>query len=74
MIGLLGAAVGSALSLLAVRFVQRLPSLNGVLHPVFRESDYGRALATAAAMSLLGALYPALRAALTQPMEQLRNE
>jgi len=51
-----------------------LPSLKGVLHPDFRGVDYTRALATAAAMSLLGGLYPALRAALTEPMEQLRNE
>jgi putative ABC transport system permease protein len=73
-IGLLGAAAGSFLSWVAVRSIQHLPSLKGVLHPVFRGSDYTRALATAAAMSLLGGLYPALRAALTQPMEQLRSE
>ncbi|HVM68166.1 MAG TPA: ABC transporter permease, partial [Acidimicrobiales bacterium] len=73
-IGLLGAALGSLLSLLAVRAVQHLPSLRGVLHPEFRGADYARALGTAAAMSLLGGLYPAVRAALTQPMEQLRNE
>jgi putative ABC transport system permease protein len=73
-IGLLGAAGGSFLAWVAVRAVQHLPSLKGVLHPVFRGADYTRALATAAAMSLLGGLYPALRAALTQPMEQLRNE
>jgi len=73
-IGLLGAAGGAFLSWVAVRSVQNLPSLRGVLHPVFRGSDYARALATAAAMSILGGLYPALRAALTQPMEQLRNE
>ncbi|HZQ58790.1 MAG TPA: ABC transporter permease [Acidimicrobiales bacterium] len=73
-IGLLGAAGGSFLSWVAVRAVQHLPSLQGVLHPVFRATDYARALSTAAAMSLLGGLYPALRAALAQPMEQLRNE
>ncbi len=73
-IGLLGAAAGSLLSWVAVRAVQGLPSLTGVLHPVFRRSDYARALATAAAMSLLGGLFPALRAGLTQPMEQLSNE
>jgi len=73
-IGLLGATGGSFLSWLAVRAVQHLPSLRGVLHPVFRASDYARALTTAAAMSVIGSLYPALRAALTQPMEQLRSE
>ena len=73
-VGLLGAAGGSLLSWVAVRIVQDLPSLRGILHPVFRGSDYARALATAAAMSVLGGLYPALRAALTEPMELLRDE
>jgi ABC-type antimicrobial peptide transport system permease subunit len=73
-IGLVGAAAGSFLSWLAVRAVEHLPSLRGVLHPVFRGSDYARALTTAAAMSVIASLYPALRAALTQPMGQLRSE
>ncbi|MFI5041967.1 MAG: ABC transporter permease, partial [Acidimicrobiales bacterium] len=73
-IGLLGAAVGSVLAVVAVRVVQHLPSLAGVLHPDFTAAVFARALYTAAAMSLLGGLYPALRAALTGPMEELRNE
>jgi putative ABC transport system permease protein len=72
--GLLGAAVGSALSFAAVVVVQNLPSLAGVLHPEYTPAVFGRALYTAAAMSLLGALYPALRAALTSPLEALRHE
>jgi len=73
-IGLLGAAAGSALSVVAVRVIQHLPSLAGVLHPDFTAGVFARALYTAAAMSLLGGLYPALRAALTGPMEELRDE
>ncbi len=73
-IGLLGAAGGSLLSFLAVRFVQNLPSLAGVLHPDFTASVFARALYTAAAMSLIGGLYPAARAALTSPMDELRDE
>jgi len=73
-IGLLGAAVGTSLSFVAVKVVQRLPGLAGVLHPEFTGSIFGRALYTAAAMSLLGGLYPALRAALTSPLAALRHE
>jgi putative ABC transport system permease protein len=74
LIGLLGAAVGSGLSFAAVRAVQHLPSLAGVLHPEFTPAIFGRALYTAAAMSLLGGLYPALRAAFTSPVAALRHE
>jgi putative ABC transport system permease protein len=73
-IGLLGAAGGSLLAVVAVRAVQHLPSLAGVLHPNFTASVFARALYTAAAMSLLGGLYPAARAALTGPTEKLRDE
>lgn len=72
--GLLGAALGSALSFAAVVVVQNLPSLTGILEPEYTPAVFGRALYTAAAMSLLGALYPALRAALTAPLEALRHE
>jgi putative ABC transport system permease protein len=73
-IGLLGAAIGSALSFVVVVVIQNLPSLNGILEPEYTLAVFGRALYTAAAMSLLGALYPALRAALTAPLEALRHE
>ena len=73
-IGLLGAAAGSALSVLAVAAIQRLPSLVGVLHPQFTPAEFGRALYIAAAMSILGGLYPAARAALSAPSEELRHE
>lgn len=72
--GLLGAALGSALSFAAVVAVQNLPSLTGILEPQYTPAVFGRALYTAAAMSLLGAVYPALRAALTAPLEALRHE
>ena len=73
-IGLLGAAVGTAFSYVAVLVVQRLPGLVGVLHPEFTTGIFSRALFTAAAMSLLGGMYPALRAAFTSPLAALRHE
>ena len=73
-IGLAGAALGSLSAWVAVRAIQHLPSLRGVLHPDFTAPVFARALYTAAAMSALGGLYPALRAAFTGPMEELRDE
>jgi putative ABC transport system permease protein len=73
-IGLLGAAGGVALSFAATQVVGQLPSLVGILDPVYTASAFWRALYTAAAMSLLGGLYPAWRAARLPPLEALRHE
>ena len=73
-IGLIGAAGGTGLSVLAVTAIGRLPSLHGVLSPDYTAREFARALYTAAAMSLLGGLYPALRAALISPLAALRHE
>jgi putative ABC transport system permease protein len=73
-IGLLGAAAGLGLAVVAIIGVQRLPSLAGVLHPEYTPGVFARALYTAAVMTLLGALYPALRAAMTTPIAALRHE
>jgi putative ABC transport system permease protein len=74
LIGLIGAAGGLALAVLAVIGVQHLPSLVGVLHPEYTAGIFGRALYTALAMVLLGALVPAIRAAVTSPLDSLRHE
>jgi putative ABC transport system permease protein len=73
-IGLLGAIVGVGLSFAATVVIARLPSLVGILHPVYTAGVFGRALYTAGLMSLLGGLYPALRAAALSPLEALRRE
>jgi putative ABC transport system permease protein len=72
--GLIGAAAGLGLAVLTVRLIQRLPVLQGVLHPDFTASVFARALYTAAAMSFLGGFYPAVRAAVIKPLEALRLE
>ena len=74
LIGLIGTAGGLALSVLAVLGLQRLPSIAGILQPVYTADIFGRALYTAAAMVLLGGLAPAIRAALSRPLEALRHE
>jgi putative ABC transport system permease protein len=72
--GLAGAAVGSLLAYVAVRSIGNLPALRGVMDLSFSSGSFARALYTAGAMSLLGGVYPAWRAARAEPLEALRNE
>ena len=51
-----------------------LPDLAGILKPTFEAWVFGRALVTATAVTALGALYPALRAARLSPQEAMRRE
>ena len=74
LIGLLGMACGVALGMLAIVGIQHLGSLQGVLHPTYTTSVFARGLITAMAMVLVGALVPALRAAVAAPIEALRHE
>lgn len=72
--GLAGAALGSLLAFVAVRGIGHLPALRGLIELSFTSGEFARALYTAAAMSFLGAVYPAWRAARARPLEALRNE
>jgi putative ABC transport system permease protein len=72
--GLIGAAGGVAFSFVATEIIGQLPSLVGVLEPRYTAGAFWRALYTAAAMSLIGGLYPAGRAARLAPLEALRHE
>ena len=51
-----------------------LHCLAGILKPTFEAWVFGRALVTATAVTALGALYPALRAARLSPQEAMRRE
>ena len=73
-IGLIGAVLGVGLSFAATQVIGQLPSLVGILHPVYTVAAFWRAIFTAGAMSLLGGLYPAWRAARLSPLEALRRE
>ena len=73
-IGLVGAAAGVGLSFAATQVIGQLPSLVGILHPVYTSTAFWRAIYTAGAMSLLGGIYPAALAARLSPLEALRRE
>lgn len=74
MVCLIGAMVGVALGFIAVRLLARLPDLVGIFTPTFSAGVFWRALGFAALMTLLGALYPAARAARREPLEAMRHE
>ena len=73
-ISVAGGAIGVGLSFVGVQLLQNLSSLRGVLDPAYSTNVFERALATALGIGLLGALYPALRAAFLAPLEALRRE
>ena len=69
-----GAALGVALSFAVVSILENLPVLKGILHADFTQGAFWRALFTALVMTLIGALYPIIRAAVLSPLEALSHE
>lgn len=69
-----GAVLGVVLSFAVAAGLARLPALKGILHPNFTEGAFWRALFTALVMTLIGALYPTIRAALLSPLKALSYE
>jgi len=74
LISLAGAAVGLAMGYVALQLIQHVPEVVGVFQPDYPVSIFGRALGIAFGMAFIGAFYPAVRAALLEPMEALRHE
>jgi putative ABC transport system permease protein len=73
-VGVVGAAVGVGLSFLATAALRHVAELVGILHPVYTAGIFARALYVAIGVAVLGALYPAVRAASLEPLEALRRE
>ncbi len=73
-LALIGAIIGVALAFAVTGLLEQLPELKGVLHANYTPSAFWRALYTALAMTLIGGLYPATRAALLSPLKALSYE
>lgn len=74
LVGVLGAALGLVLGWVAVNILQNLESLRGYFVPTWEVGVFGRSLYFAVGVAILGALYPAMRAAFLSPLEALRRE
>lgn len=73
-IAFVGAGLGVGLAFVVIRVLENLPTLRGILKPTFESWVFGRALLTATGVTVVGALYPALRAAQLSPQEAMRRE
>jgi putative ABC transport system permease protein len=73
-LALIGAMIGVALAFGVTALLEQLPQLKGVLHANYTPSAFWRALYTALAMTLIGGLYPATRAAMLSPLKALSYE
>jgi len=73
-LALVGSAVGVGLSFAATAVLQSLPQLVGVLHANYSPQAFWRGLYTGLGMAVIGALYPAVRAADLAPLKALSRE
>ncbi len=69
-----GAGIGVGLSFLVATVLTHVPVLAGLLQPNFTAGAFARALFTALAMTVVGGLYPTVRAAVVSPLKAIQYE
>ncbi len=72
--GLAGLLLGLVLGWFMVNVLQHVSAIEGYFNPTYDVATFVRALSFASAVVILGALYPALRAAFLAPLDALRRE
>jgi len=73
-VSVVGAAVGVLLGWIAVNVLQNLSQLRGIFKPTYDVAVFLRSLLFGMAVAFLGALYPAVRAAMVAPLAAVRRE
>lgn len=69
-----GAVIGAFLSFVVASGLESLPALSGILHVTYTASAFSHGFYTGVAMTILGTLYPSLRAAFLTPLKALSHE
>lgn len=73
-LGLLGSALGMALAIVGMRLILLEPTARGFIDPNIPAPVLGVGLLVGFALSILGGVYPAIRAAALDPSEALRHD
>ncbi len=73
-LAVVGAALGVGFSYGVTSLLEALPQLRGILHSEYTLTAFWRGLYTGLGMTVLGTLYPALRAAFLAPLQALSHE
>jgi putative ABC transport system permease protein len=73
-VSIAGAFVGILLGWVTINVLQHLHQLRGIFVPTYESSIFLRSLVFGMIVAFLGALYPALRAALVAPLTAVRRE
>jgi len=71
---MIGAVFGSALAVLLTRFITLFPAIRAFLSPEYTPEVFIRGIAVGVIVAVLGAIYPAFRAARFSPAEAIRYE
>jgi putative ABC transport system permease protein len=73
-LGLLGAVMGMILALVGMRCLMLAPTARGFIDPYIPPAVLAFGLVLGLVLSVLGGVYPAVRAAALDPSEALRHE
>jgi putative ABC transport system permease protein len=71
---LVAAVVGSGIAVLLTKFIVLFPAISAFISPVYTYDVFLRGLAVGFAVAIVGALYPAYRAASFSPAQAIRYE